>query len=71
MTEENKELNKSRKIAERHWAFTEKLLRIVAPDLPFTLLHYLYVESWVHGVKHALDLYVPSDYQIPKPSVEV
>lgn len=35
--------------AEAHWSFIEKLLD---SQVPIEKVHYLYVESMVHGFKH-------------------
>ena len=37
----------NREEAEKHWAYTERLLVLM-----LELAHYLYVEAMIHGSKH-------------------
>lgn len=57
MSESKEEIIKQhREIAERHWSFIQGLLD---ETVPIEKVHYLYVESWVHGVKHEIGATFP------------
>ncbi len=40
-----------RELAEKHWEYTFKILKVVI-DFMLAVCHLLYVEAMVHGIKH-------------------
>ena len=44
-----------RELAERHWLYTEKVIRACG-KIPSDVEHILYIESFCHGVKHGQEL---------------
>lgn len=46
-----------REEAEKHWKFIEDLLGASGAENNIPLIHYLYVESMIHGFKHAKQMF--------------
>lgn len=38
-------------LAEKHWAYTAQIL-----TKQMEMMHYLYVQAMIHGVKHGMDI---------------
>ncbi len=43
--------SEKRELAERHWNYTKGILKALGKT-PTELEHYLYIESFIHGMKH-------------------
>jgi len=67
--EEKKEEIDIREIAEAHWKYAEGIINLVSAlllhneeeDIEISkqakdLMHYLYVEGWVHGAGHGIEI---------------
>jgi hypothetical protein len=68
MTEWTKEkvevaTEKFREQAEKHWEFTKQLMKKTNPsldDYTINIMHFIYVETMIHGYKHAFDSLIQS-----------